>query len=71
MTDATAAAPLSTAQDTTKKPMSPDVKMFLAIAAFLALWALSVVTWGVPGLYIPAVAMVPVIFALLMLVTRG
>ena len=71
MTDATVATPVTTTQDTAKKPMSPDVKMFLAIAVFLMLWALSFVTWGIPGLYLPAVAMVPVIFTLMMLITRG
>ena len=51
--------------------MSPAAKMFLAIAVYLALWAASVVTWGLPGLYLPAVAQVPVIFILLMMITRG
>ncbi|SMX43242.1 hypothetical protein [Actibacterium lipolyticum] len=43
---------------------------FLVIAA-IVLWGLSFATWGVPGLYLPAVAAVPVIFALLLLITRG
>ncbi|KAE9630158.1 hypothetical protein FEE96_17955 [Parasedimentitalea maritima] len=68
MTDTTVAKPLL---PTAKRSLSPDAKMFLAIAVFLLLWALSVVTWGIPGLYMPAVAMVPVIFAILMLITRG
>lgn len=44
--------------------------LFLALAA-VALWGLSFATWGVPGLYLPAVAMVPVIMVTLLLVTRG
>ncbi len=34
-------------------------------------WALSVATWGIPGLYIPAVAMVPVMMGILLLISRG
>ena len=71
MTDATASAAYSPANQTAKSEISTDAKVFLAIAVFLALWALSVVIWGIPGLYIPAVAMVPMIFGLLMLITRG
>ncbi|NIZ61500.1 hypothetical protein DL239_10975 [Sedimentitalea sp. CY04] len=71
MTDATASSAHSPTNQTAKSEMSTDAKMFLAIAVFLALWALSVVIWGIPGLYMPAVALVPVIFGLLMLITRG
>lgn len=72
MTDTTVAKPpLPSDNPPTKNSLSPDAKMFLAIAVFLLIWALSVVTWGIPGLYMPAVAMVPVIFAILMLITRG
>ena len=34
-------------------------------------WGLSIATWGVPGLYIPALAMVPVMYVLLIWISRG
>jgi|GEM_PF-690159 len=48
-----------------------DVAIILAVLGVLALWGGSVALWGIPGLYIPAVAMVPVVWALLLLITRG
>lgn len=41
------------------------------IGGGLCLWALSVIKWGVLGLYLPAVAAVPVIMVLLLLITFG
>ena len=35
------------------------------------LWALSTITFGLPGLYIPAVAMVPIIWTVLITITMG
>jgi len=32
---------------------------------------LSIATWGIPGLYIPALAMVPVLMGILLLISRG
>lgn len=57
-----------------KEPLSEAAvvtRILLSVFFFLALWAGAVVTWGLPGLYMPAVALVPVIFAGLMLITRG
>lgn len=48
-----------------------DVAIILAVLGVLALWGGSVALWGIPGLYIPAVAMVPIVWALLLLITRG
>ena len=45
--------------------------IFAALTVYLALWATAVIQFGVPGLYIPALAKVPVVFGLLLLVTRG
>ncbi|MEX5726932.1 hypothetical protein Ga0609869_000285 [Rhodovulum iodosum] len=45
--------------------------IWLALAVLVALWALSIATWGIPGLYIPAVVAVPVIMFTLLLITRG
>ncbi|MDY6859051.1 MAG: hypothetical protein SWN98_06910 [Pseudomonadota bacterium] len=44
---------------------------YFLVAAAVALWGLSFATWGVPGLYIPAVAAVPVMMVLLLWITRG
>lgn len=45
--------------------------VFLLIAAALALLGLAVYVWGLPALAMTALAAVPVIFTLLMAVTRG
>lgn len=44
--------------------------LFLVVA-LIALWGISFLTFGVPGLYIPAVAFVPVMFVILLIITRG
>ncbi|TCP60707.1 hypothetical protein EV663_10865 [Rhodovulum bhavnagarense] len=41
------------------------------IGGGLCLWALAVIKWGVLGLYLPAVAAVPVVMIILLLITRG
>ncbi|MBK1634704.1 hypothetical protein [Rhodovulum adriaticum] len=41
------------------------------IGGGLCLWALAVIKWGVLGLYLPAVAAVPVVMVILLLITRG
>lgn len=62
-----------TAADQT--PRDPDaaavVPIMIGLVIFLALWGGSIALWGVPGLYIPAVMMVPVIWAALLLISRG
>ncbi|MET4101236.1 hypothetical protein ABIE58_000653 [Roseovarius sp. MBR-78] len=47
------------------------LRIFLSLAVFVAGWATSVAIWGIPGLYIPALALVPVIWAALLLISRG
>lgn len=56
------------AQDSTNRR---DGFIILAVLGVLALWGGSVAMWGIPGLYMPAVAMVPVVWTLLLLITRG
>lgn len=41
------------------------------LVAVLSLWAIAIMTWGVPALYLPAVAAVPVVFVMLLWITRG
>ncbi len=50
---------------------SPDKLILLITALALILWGLSIAAFGIPGLYIPALIAVPVIFTLLMVITRG
>lgn len=45
--------------------------LLVGVAIFLALWATSVVLFGVPGLYIPALCLVPVIWTGLIIISRG
>ena len=47
------------------------ILLLVAVAIFLALWATSVVLFGVPGLYIPALALVPVVWTVLIIISRG
>ncbi|MHC0053194.1 hypothetical protein [Actibacterium sp. D379-3] len=44
---------------------------YFLVAAAVALWGLAIATWGVPGLYAPAVAAVPVMMLILLWITRG
>jgi len=61
-------APASTEKD-------PDIAIagpiLLTVVMLVTAWAGSFVMWGVPGLYIPAVAMVPVMMAVLVWISRG
>ncbi|MCL6284362.1 hypothetical protein M3P21_12585 [Ruegeria sp. 2012CJ41-6] len=41
------------------------------VAAGVAIWACSTALFGVPGFYIPALIMVPVIWAILLIITLG
>lgn len=45
--------------------------LLLGVLAVLAAWAGSVALWGIPGLYIPALILVPVIFIVMMVGSRG
>ncbi|MBE0452426.1 hypothetical protein [Roseovarius autotrophicus] len=47
------------------------LRILLSVAVFVAGWATSVAIWGIPGLYIPALALVPVIWAALLIISRG
>lgn len=45
--------------------------VWAALIAFVSLWMCSALTFGLPGLYLPALALVPVIFLVLILITKG
>jgi len=65
----------ATAQPNTNKTATeaknPAPLILLIIAFALILWGLSIAAFGIPGLYIPALVAVPVIFTMLMFITRG
>jgi fatty acid desaturase len=46
-------------------------KILVTVLFALIGWGLSIATWGIPGLYIPALAMVPVMMGILLLISRG
>ncbi len=46
-------------------------KILLTILVALVAWGLCVFFWGVPGLYLPALALVPVIWIALVTITLG
>lgn len=42
-----------------------------ALVSLVSLWGCSILLFGIPGLYLPALALVPVMFLLLILISRG
>ncbi|MBO9446189.1 hypothetical protein [Ruegeria sp. R14_0] len=48
----------------------PEEWGYTAVAIF-SMWGCSALLFGLPGLYIPAVMMVPVMFLILLLISRG
>lgn len=42
-----------------------------ALISLVSLWGCSILLFGIPGLYLPALALVPVMFLLLILISRG
>ena len=45
--------------------------LWFAIIAFVSLWLSSALVFGLPGLYLPALALVPFIFVTLLFITWG
>ena len=41
------------------------------LAALVSLWAIAIATWGLPALYLPAVAAAPLCLVMLVVITRG
>lgn len=44
---------------------------YYTAGAIFSMWGCSIMLFGVPGLYLPALAMVPMMFILLLLISRG
>jgi fatty acid desaturase len=75
MTDATAAQ-MGTPPRTRSARAKPSenavaVRILLTVLAALVAWGSCIVIWGLPGLYLPALALVPVIWVALILITLG
>ncbi|WP_338548620.1 hypothetical protein [Roseovarius phycicola] len=69
---ATDTSQLTHTQSRLERSEATEVAMtILTVAVLVAAWATAVVIWGLPGLYIPAVAMVPVMFAALIYIAWG
>ncbi|WP_171207705.1 MULTISPECIES: hypothetical protein [unclassified Ruegeria] len=45
--------------------------LYYTAAAIFSMWGCSILLFGLPGLYIPALLMVPVMFLILVLISRG
>lgn len=54
-----------------KMEAKQGMRILLVVLLALAAWGGSIVIWGVPGLYIPAVIMVPVLMGMLIWISRG
>lgn len=49
----------------------PKDTIWYTLATVLCAWASAVIWFGLPGLYIPALCMVPAMFITLLAITRG
>ncbi len=60
---------------TDQTPHDPDAAaarhILIGVVIFLAAWGGSIALWGIPGLYIPALILVPVVYAVLLLISRS
>lgn len=45
--------------------------IWYALVAFFSAWGCAILMFGVPGLYLPALALVPVMFIILILISFG
>lgn len=57
--------------DTSKAAGRRDALILLVVLVALVAWGISFAVWGVPGLYIPALCAVPIIWVLLIFISRG
>lgn len=57
--------------ETPKTPASVVTLILMCVVLFVALTALATWTWGLPALAMIALALVPVMYALLILISMG
>ena len=50
---------------------SGEFRILMAVLVVLVLWAVAIATFGYPALIVPALCLVPTMFAVLMLITVG
>ena len=48
-----------------------EIRILLVVLALIALWWAAIATFGYPALIVPALALVPSMFVVLMLITVG
>ncbi len=67
-------APSATAPSPVRPPETRNqanaTKALLAILLYVLLWGLAVAIWGLPALFLPAVAKTAVMFVILVSITR-
>jgi len=56
---------------TPSKGASIEAKILLTVLFAVIAWGVSIFKFGVPGLYIPALAMVPVIYVVLIMISAA
>ena len=61
----------SAVEATETKKKSPEAVILMLVVLALVAWGASVLFFGIPGLYIPALAMVPVMYVLLIIISQG
>lgn len=62
-------APLTDDEKKTEAKLA--LRILLVVLIAVAGWGGSIAIWGMPGLYIPALIMVPVLMGLLVWISRG
>lgn len=71
-----AAATLAAGRDASAETLSrvsasQEMRILAVVFSLLALWGVSIATFGYPALILPVLAAVPVIFVLLLMITVG
>jgi hypothetical protein len=66
-----ASADLAATAPIPAKKTSIETKILLITLLAIVAWGASVFFFGIPGLYIPALAMVPVMYLMLIIISRG
>ncbi len=59
---------MATTEPTSRKTL---ITIYAVLLLAVVLWGGAIALFGIPGLYIPAVAAVPVIYLLLIIISRG
>ena len=58
-------------QETHESETTNVTAIYTVLAAALAAWGSAIYAFGIPGLYLPALAMVPVMWIILLIISRG